>query len=82
MGISLEEGGGEGRHTQDLRELRSTIPRPRHEPALPARKHMERSFEIAGARLRRFQPGEIAEDLLLPARDQRFPVLQRLRIVL
>ena len=41
---------------------------------------MERSFEIAGTRFLRFQPSEIAEDLLLPARNQRFPVLQRSRI--
>src|SRR5258708_27052032 len=42
---------------------------------------MQRSLEIALARLRRLQPREIAEDLLLPARDQRFPVLHRSRIL-
>ncbi len=37
---------------------------------------MERSFKVAGARFRRLQAREIAEDLLLPARDQRIPILQ------
>ena len=40
---------------------------------------MKRSFKVAGTRLLRFQPHEIAEDLLLPARNQRFSILQRLR---
>jgi hypothetical protein len=47
--------------------LRSTIPRPRHEPSLPAREDMERSFKVAGTRLQRFQPREIAEDFLFSA---------------
>ena len=77
MGISPEESGGEGRHTQDLRELRSAIPRPRHEASFPTRERVERSLEVALARLQRFQPREIAENLLLPARNQRLPVLHR-----
>src|SRR5205814_4576048 len=63
-------------------KLRSTISRPGHKASLPAREHMERSFEIAGTRPLRFKPREIAEDLLLPARNQRFPVLHRSRIFL
>jgi hypothetical protein len=43
---------------------------------------MERSPEIALARLLRFQPREIAQDLLLPARNQRFPAFRRSRIPL
>src|SRR5437867_10323649 len=43
---------------------------------------MERSFEVALARLLRFQPREIAENLLLLAWIQRFPILHRSRISL
>jgi hypothetical protein len=43
-------------------ELRSAIPRSRHEATFPAGENTERSFKVAGTRLRRFQPREVAED--------------------
>jgi len=43
---------------------------------------MQRFLEIALARLLRFQPREITENVLPPARNERFPILRRSRILL
>src|SRR6266536_5044065 len=63
-------------------DLFSSAPCPGHETLRLAGENPQRAGEIALAGLCRFERGKIAEDLLLSARNQRFPVFACRRILL